>query len=497
MNEVKNYGFIPIDDWIPNEEDKVFKSVKGAIYLDISKFYGFENSTTLDYFSVAEKRGYNSDKLRDHLTHYLNYFVKFYDPDKELLSIYYRIKYMMDCMTEEYTQATFFYDIQRYLLSPSMLNKIDAMNVANYQLSLSYTNDRNPSLQYNDAHGLILMKISVLVNMVIPLAVHFVHNNKIYNVNDFLLEVYDKIIHIFDVDIYSKLYETAMTNTVKNKNNNKPLWEMQDIRGKNVTTHSLYSVDNILLNIIPKYTYNENIINFNYQSLKHSLRYQVTDIGYEYNFVSLSSSDRDEDSNSAFDRFEAFLTKSDESLFLQNKVSAESTMNDINLIFGPFNKEELDFYSNALSENGKIVINGFQKDLVFNLFYKYFGDPVSINSINKDDYIKLIISAKRLLEASNMVILPYILSSKITRLVSRKNLNKNEMTNLENSPYYSKITEKYRNPKIEKHILSIIATILSSEFQIIDFYNPDLNGKIIDVIPDIVSEEILMYITLI
>ncbi len=202
-------------------------------------------------------------------------------------------------------------------------------------------------------------------------------------------------------------------------------------------------------------------------------------------------------SNSDFDRFEAFLTKSDESLFLQNKVSAESTMNDINLIFGPFVKEEIDFYSEALSENGKIVINSFQKDLIFNLFYKYFGDPVSINSINKDDYIKLIISAKRLLEASNMVILPYIISSKINRLVSRKNLNKSELTNLEASPYYAKIIDKYRNPKIEKHILSIIATILSSEFQIIDFYNPDLNGKTIEIIPDIVCEEILMYVTLI
>lgn len=497
MNEVNNLGFIPIDDWKPTEEDKIFKSVKGAIYLDISSFYGFDNSTTLDYFSVAEKRGYNSDMLRDHLTHYLNYFVKFYDQDRELLSIYYRIKYLMDCMTEEYTQATFFYDIQRYLLSPSMLSKIDAMNNANYQLDLKYTNDKNPSLQYNDSHGLIMMKISILMNMVIPLAVHFIHNNKIFNVNDFLLEVYDKIIHNFGVDIYSKLYETAITNITKNKNNNKPLWEMQDIRGKNVTTHSLYSVDNILLNIMPKYTYNENIIFFNYRSICHSNRYQITDIGYEYNFISLSSSNRDEDSNSDFDRFEAFLTKSDESLFLQNKVSAESTMKDIELIFGPFNKEEIEHYSNALSENGKIIINSFQKDLVFNLFYKYFGDPVSINSINKDDYIKLIIASRKLLQTSNMVILPYIISSKITRLVSRKNLNKNEFTNLESSPYYSKITEKYRNPKIEKYILSIIATILSSEFQIIDFYDNELDGKIINVIPDIVSEEILMYISLI
>lgn len=201
--------------------------------------------------------------------------------------------------------------------------------------------------------------------------------------------------------------------------------------------------------------------------------------------------------NSDFDRFEAFLTKADESLYIQNKVSAESTMNDINLLFGPFKKEEIDFYSKALTENGKVVINTFQKELVFNLFYKYFGDPVSINSINKDDYIKLIISSKRMLQANNMVILPYIISSKVNRLVSRKNLNKKELMKLESSPYYSKIINKYRNEKIEKQVLSIIATILSSEFQIIDFYDDEINGKKIEMIPDIVCEEILMYVTMI
>lgn len=271
--------FIPVDQWVPSEEDKVFKHVKKSICLDVSRFYGFDTSTPLDYFSVAEKRCYNSTDFREHLTHYLNYFVKFYDNDKELQSIYYRLKYLMDCMTENYSQNTFLYDIQRYIMSPTMLAKIDAMNIANYRLDLNYTNDRNPSLQYNNNHGLILMKISLLINMVIPLVVHFIHVNKIYNVNEFLLEVYDIILHGFGVDIYSKLYETATTNVEKNRNNNKPLWDMQDIRGKNVTTHSLYSVENIILNIMPKYTYNENIVSFNYRSIIKSTKYQITDIG--------------------------------------------------------------------------------------------------------------------------------------------------------------------------------------------------------------------------
>ena len=96
-----------------------------------------------------------------------------------------------------------------------------------------------------------------------------------------------------------------------------------------------------------------------------------------------------------------------------------------------------------------------------------------------------------------MVLLPYILSSKVIRLASRKNINKKELTKLESSPLWTQIKYKYRNEKIEKHILSIIAVILSSEFEIIDPEDLELNGQRITVIPELICEEVLMYISLI
>lgn len=165
--------------------------------------------------------------------------------------------------------------------------------------------------------------------------------------------------------------------------------------------------------------------------------------------------------------------------------------------FGPFDKKEIDFYMNKLSEDGKNVINDFQKELIFDLFYKYFGDTLSIKAINKEDYIILMIIAKRILIANNMVILPYIISGKINKLTPRQNVNKRELTKLQCSPFFNFILAKYNNPKIEKYIFSIIATILVSDFDIIDYYDKELHGKHIEVLPDIVCEEILMYIMLI
>ena len=42
-----------------------------------------------------------------------------------------------------------------------------------------------------------------------------------------------------------------------------------------------------------------------------------------------------------------------------------------------------------------------------------------------------------------------------------------------------------------------MATIISSDFRIIDLYNPAINGKMIDVIPDIIIEEMLMFALLV
>lgn len=342
-----------------------------------------------------------------------------------------------------------------------------------------------------------MMKLSVLMNCMIPLLCHFMFARNISNSTEFLLSVYDILIDLYDVDIYNKLYETAISNVLRTAKRNQTIWNMQDIRGINTSIHSLQSVQNVLINIMPKYRYDGNLVHLNYKSIIRNTGFQVLDIEYEFSFVSLSSSRRDEDLNSEFDKFESFLQKADESLLVQNQVACDDAMNQIRMMYGPFDPDEILFYKHRLSDGGKCTVNAFQRDLVFNLFFKYFGDANTINAINLDDYVTLIIAAKRILEASGMVLLPYILSSKVIRLASRKNINKKELTKLESSPLWENIKNKYRSEKIEKHILSIIAIILSSEFEIIDPEDLEINGQRIAVIPELICEEVLMYISLV
>lgn len=150
-----------------------------------------------------------------------------------------------------------------------------------------------------------------------------------------------------------------------------------------------------------------------------------------------------------------------------------------------------------LKEGDHDVINGFQKNLIFDLFYKDFGEPLAAYAINHEDYIKLLIAARKILKANNMVVLPYIISSKMERVNQRKSINKKELTKIQASPYYKKIQEKYQNEKIEQYILSIIATILVSEFRIIDYYDKELDGKLITDVSELITEEVMMFITMI
>lgn len=240
---------------------------------------------------------------------------------------------------------------------------------------------------------------------------------------------------------------------------------------------------------------------FNYKSVNQNIKFQITDIAYEFTFVSLSNNKRDDDNNSEFDKFETYQTKADEALYVQNRVNARETMKYIENKWGPFDPDEIAYYREKIGNTatGEMKINPFQQELVFNLFYSYFGDPQSIKAIdNIIDYIKLVIAARRMLELSGLIVLPYIISSKVVRLVTRKNINKKEMTNIEASPNWQFVLEKYKDEKIRKKILSYIAIISASEFEIIDYNDTEgLDGHKIEVQNAFIIEEVLLYALLV
>ena len=504
---------IPVDEWDTekypiSDQDRIFRNIRGEIILPISEFFcdNTDDKRSLDYFVMNPKRSYNSDEVRDHICRYLNYFEKFYDTDKELLMVLFRIKLSIDYL-QSYKKDNFMDDVNRYIIRNDNLTfKIRRFVDDNYNMHLSSNNNKTPNLQFNDRHAKVLYEISLLINMYIPLAMHFMYINSIRqsaDIQDFMLTLFDMCNTKYkiecNIDIYNKIYETAVSVVNKSKNPDKALWDKNQIRGTNTTTHTKDSVYDIILNIMPKYSYDRNVIHFNYYSHRQSLKFKITDIAYEFPFSKLSSSIRDADNNSQYDRYEASLNKKDEALALQNKVAAEQTVKKIEALYGPFTNAEIEHYRKKLTRDGSPVINSLQRQLVGYLFDKDFGDPITLNAIkNQTDYIKLIIAAKRILLKSGMTILPYIISSKVLRTASRKIISKKDMVRIESSTLYSQVKCKYRNPKIEQRIWEFISTVVSSSYEIIEcdeFGKPtEYDGIKVPMILDIAYEELMFFI---
>lgn len=508
----------PVDWWQPLQDDIIFKQVKNAIILPISDFYGVKQSRVLDSFMLTPKRCYNSDEIRKHICQYLNYFERFYDKEHELIFYMYRIKILIDNghlnddgNSVQYSLKEFMSDIKTYILSDSMYNKTWRMVEDNYYLDLNYKNKANEGLQYSNIHGKYFMEMSLFMNMLIPLIMHYVYKSHIISTektNDIIFEIYnwlfEKYVNIEEMqkrglppaDMYSKLYETASTTMNSHYKSNKTLWNMSEIRGYSPTINANDSINTVIMQVMPKYTYIGNVITYNITSVRNNIKYNISDISYEYDYISLNSTKRDgEDNTSQYDKFEAHLVKTDEGLLIQNDFRANKVMDYIIARYGPFNADEINFYRSELIKNGRPLINKFQQNLINNMFYKYFGDTNSINSINADQYIILMIAAKKILLGNGMRLLPYIIASNIVQISTRTSLCKKELIKLEQSEYYNVILLKYSGDERKiKQTLSLIATILSSKFTIIDYYDRSINGMDIKIESDILIDEVLRYI---
>ena len=242
---------IPVDLWDTekypiDEEDRIFKNIKGDIILPIAEFFHKEDSAkTLDYFAVTPKRSYNSDTTRNHICRYLNYFEKYYDTDKQLLSIIYQIKVSMD-YNKDYTVDMLCNDIDRYLIrNLDIYFKIRRFINDNYRITLNSNNNKTPNLQFEDIHAKILYEISLMSNMYIPLITHYMYIHFIKDseeVRFLVLKLFDLAVKFYEetqgIYIFDKIYETATSVVNKSKNPDKILWDKNKIRGINPTIHT-------------------------------------------------------------------------------------------------------------------------------------------------------------------------------------------------------------------------------------------------------------------
>lgn len=488
-----------VDSW--NDPEEYFVNLeKDSLYVRYLKDKRkiTDDSDPFPYFNLSKKRAYNNDAIKLNLIKYLNYFVTFYDVNKELLDYYYHMKFKIDYIPE-YSVEEFYNDMRNFILSPYILQQVGAMNDHNCRielLNIKNVNHLHEGLRYDLNHMNIILFISVLMRLSIPLLTHFmnVRSDVILNSATFLTTYYDFIFELFDIDIKRKLIATAENHTNKSVNKDRNQWINQGIRGYNPTTYTIHNINNIVTLVLPKCVYNNNVFNLISACINHNINNDIVLGGYDYEYTKISNNKRNENE---FDKFEITLTSSGEANLIYSQANSEKTLEYLSNKF-PIDESLIDHYYKRLTENGQELINPFQEKLIFNLFYPYYGECISIKNTNTEDYVRLMLIAKEILHSKKLNVLAEIISSKVISVSSRKDLNRKLKSYIDDtSELYQSVMVKYNNDeRLMTDIRSMLASCITSEFEIIDPNSPNYGSKIA-IIPQVIIYQLLSFILLI
>ena len=510
-------GIIPVDEWcgsvndtrgkyrdwkIP-EEDRIFRYSEKSISVRFEDYFGYERAHYLDNFYIIYKDSYS--KKFNLITHYMNYFLKFYDHDKELLMSYFMLKYMVDLKkVDMQNRETFINLLYDELVTDTMYDKVKQMVEDNYRIDLSQDPESkikySEALEFTNEHAKLLMLISIFIKMMIPITMHYIslyhdkkETHKLIKYYKRLFDVVEKKEH---VNLYAKLYTSISVKVNLSETKNKRIWDKYEVDSSDAATYTDDLLDkNTIVDNIFKYRFDDNIIAFNSVILRTQLNFFFfLNLNINVNEI---STEKDSDGLSTLDKLEMNATKIDENIILLSKINIKKTIKTLKKRMNiELSKEEVDFYMRHLK------VSHITKTLVFYFYAKYFGGYRDLNMINLRLFMKLLILMKKEMGLRGYVYLNQIISSNVDGKINTRVIhNAKFLEKIKTSSVYQNLVQnKYSSlGKSSKGdvIISLLSTLINTQFTIVDYDNPRELGKPLQVNLDTLSQEFLDFVNLI
>jgi len=487
--------FIRIDEWEPSKKDIKITYDGKLVVIPFNKIFDRQNNDALNNF-IIKKESYV--KKLDHITHYINYFIKYYDKDNELLLSYLKLKFLIDNKDNNIPISTFIKLVYNILLTNTLVSKINDLVEDNYYIDLSSDDTGkkyNETLEFTQKHAKVMMAISMAMKIMVPIMFHYLNSYGLIKDRKYIFRFYEGLFDLFgkEVEIYNKLWISIYSKVNVNYVRNSVIWSQREIFGTNALTHMTELLkDKIISETFFKYEFNKNIISFNYVVLDKQLRFFLVE-PYKLNRIELSAH-RDATGLSGLDKLEMNAAKIDESTVILSDINIKKTIKRIKKkMHIDISKEEIDYYKYNLN------ITKFQSQLVFYYYAKYFNGYRDLLLLNRTQYLKLLIMLKKRLQFQSCIYLPQIVSSNVeSKLNARTIRNDKFLTKIESSAIYQHIIQdKYSSLNDigkEDLIINLLSTLLNTTFTFVDYDNKDLLGKPIEVNQDVISDEFLNFL---
>ena len=143
----KNENFVRVDEWLPHKEDCIVKYDGKLVVIPFDKIFNKKEISVLNTFNILKDsyvRQLNS------ITAYINYFIKYYDEDNDLLFAYLKLKSIADNKSNERMSLPIFIQfVYNVLLTDSICEKIVDMVEDNYYVDV----DNNTGKLFAPLHG--------------------------------------------------------------------------------------------------------------------------------------------------------------------------------------------------------------------------------------------------------------------------------------------------------------------------------------------------------
>lgn len=487
---------------------KYFNVSLKNIVVPFEDFFDDQNAADYDEFfmSIATKKTYS--KIADLICKENNIVL---NGNQELaerfITTYFTLKYSID--RGEYDSKypdTFINDVITLLFPVDFMMYLHNYIESNYKTNVDANIDLDKhrfdkGTTFQDRHYKILYLISTMSRLVIPVVTHYIYNRKsITDINGFIMNVFVALFKLAqtgsDSDIYAKLHLFVQRAIMKTTYTDAPMWDRLKILG--ITPEGVIedTMNKLVTNVIPKYDFNMNIMNLNTVVIRKSVMSYTLRRKDPYTLFSISSSDGhasdDESILSEVEIFDSYNTQRDESVILYRKYGTSHDVNIIAMREGILiNPNEVEFYKKSTR------YHELQKTAIYYVFDKYFsGIENIIGGCRADDWIKLIIILKKMLERMGLNYLSEFISGE-RKDYSYRRLSKYMDNMINEDPLYKEIIEKkYKSVQglIEKRnpIKNMIIAIFNNTY-IYNSYGNIKNGQYIEKDEERIVREVLNF----
>ena len=225
-----NSGFPELETWVPIDDSQIFYVYENEVVrAKYEECFGLEPDTGLSTYYII--KNHYKKRMEDIIKH-INYFLTYYDEDKELFVSTLSVKSIID----QYPKLSLkgFRDlITKRIVTPSFIEKIKKMADDLYTLNINTDEEgkfkNTPKITNDQAKGIVAF--SFCLRMIVPLCLHYSNTNKDVVENKSYIKCFDniymKIIHMFEaagVKFYNALCKFIQYRVNKSTSSDSVTW---------------------------------------------------------------------------------------------------------------------------------------------------------------------------------------------------------------------------------------------------------------------------------